>query len=144
MEPTKRRISARDYHYPCNRVAERYRRGMLHHADAENDGNGIRAGTNAGRMRQSGRLSAAMHPSDRTGSFPSGQERLGEAQSVAQKCELAQDENRLIRIANKIRPDFVRRIHPQPQEKPRDAQSALTFFHSIMPPIAMADSVRQS
>jgi hypothetical protein len=134
----KRNFSAMDYHYPCDRVAERYRRECYTMQTPRMTEMGLAPERMLEECAKAGAYRLLC--TQVNGRDLSHQARLGEAQSVAQKCELAQDENRLIRIVNKIRPGFVRRIHPQPREKPRDAQSALTFSHSIMPPTAMADS----
>jgi hypothetical protein len=86
-------FSAIDYHYPCNRVAERYRRECYSMQTSRMTEMGL---TPERMLEECAKAGAHRLPCTQSiGRDLSHQARLGEAQSVAQKCEVAQDDNRL-------------------------------------------------
>jgi hypothetical protein len=89
----KKNFSAVDYHYPCNHVAERYRRECYIMQTSRMTEMGLAPERMLEECSKAGTYRLLCIQS--MGRDLSNQARLGEAQSVARKCELAEDENRL-------------------------------------------------
>jgi hypothetical protein len=89
----KKNFSATDYHYPCNRVAAKYRRECYLMQSSRMVEMGLSLPRLFDECDKAGEYRAACALS--VGRDLSNEARVGETQSTAHKCELAEGENRL-------------------------------------------------